>query len=243
MKTRLFVLPALALAACGPAKTTPDAGVDSSCGIDCAAQADYGLLPQTCFEYSTSNTASTPPALGVQVGKVETLEGGLQVMPVTYKVGGSIQQQDYFTVRDGALVLVRRTWLPGQSASYQDDTGALVGVTWLGADQGVGENVRNSVRVRLISGGTEKVEATQYNVGILQPSALELQTPKETYTAGLKLLLDEIPAHASSDTRRVLVRGTGFTLIASPLSYDGSTATEFKLQSVRTLADGSYDCG
>jgi len=239
MKTRLLVLPTLALAACGPGKATPDAGVDTACGIDCAAQAEYGLLPQTCFEYSGSNL----PSLGVQVGAVETLEGGVKVMPVTYKVGGLIRQTDYFSVQDGALVQVRRTWQPGESVSYQDDVGNLVGVTWLSAGQGAGETTRNTVNARFVKGNSDETKSTKFDVSLEEATPLSLKTPMETFTSGLRLNIAEVPEHGS-DIRRVLVRGTGFIRLSSPLdAMGGSAAGEYELQSIETLPEGSFDCG
>ena len=57
------------LFACGTADpVVPDAGViDTCCGIDCAAQRRYGLLVNTCFEYSASSAAQDPADLGVLV--------------------------------------------------------------------------------------------------------------------------------------------------------------------------------
>jgi hypothetical protein len=239
MKTRLVLLPALALAACGPAKGPTDASVDSSCGIDCAAQAEYGLLPQTCFEYAGSNL----PALGVQVGPVEQLEGGVAVMPVTYKVGGLIRQKDAFTVRDGALVQVRREWPPGNSVSYQDGSGNLVGVTWLSPGQGAGEVTRNTVSARRVGGGKDETTSTKFDVSLEEATPLALKTPKGTFPSGLRLNIAEVPEHAS-DIRRVLVRGTGFIRLSSPLdAAGGSAAGEYELVSVETLPEGSFDCG
>src|SRR5947208_3216329 len=59
---------AMALFACGGNKT-PDAGpmIDSSCGIDCAAQARYGLLAGQCYEYSDGTTTVSPPPLAAEV--------------------------------------------------------------------------------------------------------------------------------------------------------------------------------
>ncbi|MBM4381209.1 MAG: hypothetical protein FJ086_18205, partial [Deltaproteobacteria bacterium] len=233
MKTNLLLLPALALAACGPAKTTPDAGVDSSCGIDCVAQAEYGLLAQTCFEYTGTNL----PTLGVQVEPVEELEGGMAVMPVTYKMGGQVKQKDYFTVRDGALVQVRREWPPGNSVSYQDDLGNLRGVTWLAAGQGAGEVTRNTVMARRVGGGNDEARSTKFDVSVEEATPLSLKTPKESFTSGLRLNISEVPEHAS-DLRRVLVRGTGFVRFSSPLdAAGGSTTGEYELQSIQTLPE------
>jgi hypothetical protein len=239
MKTRLVLLPALALAACGPAKSTPDAGVDTSCGIDCVAQAEYGLLPQTCFEYSGNNL----PTLGVQVGAVEDLEGGVKAIPVTYKVGGLIRQTDYFTVRDGALVQLRRTWQPGESVTYQDASTAIVGVTWISPGQGAGETTRNTVNARKVGGGKDETTATKFDVSLEEATPLALKTPKETFTSGLRMNIAEVPEHAS-DIRRVLVRGTGFIRFSSPLDAAGGSASgEYELTSIETLPEGSFDCG
>ena len=240
MKTRLLLLPALAVAACGPAKSSPDAGVDTSCGIDCAAQAEYGLLPQACFEYTGNNL----PALGVQVGPAETLEGGMAVMPVTYKQGGLTKQVDYFTVKDGALVQVRREWPAAGSVSYQDGSGNLVGVTWLSPGQGAGEVTRNTVNARWVQGSTDRIDTdTKFDVSLEEATPLSLKTPKETFPSGLRLNISEVPEHAS-DIRRVLVRGTGFIRFSSPLDPAGSgTAGEYELQSIKTLPEGSFDCG
>ena len=130
MRLRMLVVVAVALSlgsACGPVKQKVDAGPDTSCGLDCAAQAYFGIVLNRCFEYSTDPlTAQTPPSLGVWVrdtrdpmtGKMFELEGGIQVIPVEYRQGGQIIQTDYFTFNGGDLTLMRR--IAGtQSVTYQ----------------------------------------------------------------------------------------------------------------------------
>jgi len=128
----------LALSACGSSTTTtPDAGPDVSCGLDCAAQARYGLIIDRCFEYSTSKTtADDPPALGLWVRPVFTIEGGVKVIPVEYRQNGQIKMIDSFGIVDGTLKLMRREFSgTGQSVTYK--TGMdITGVTWLQMESG-----------------------------------------------------------------------------------------------------------
>src|SRR5512140_2444422 len=86
----------LGLVGCGPTvKPTPDAGPDTSCGIDCAAQNRYGLIARRCFEYSNDPlNGQDPAALGALVLPVTKLEGGLDVMPVEYLQLGQLRMRD-----------------------------------------------------------------------------------------------------------------------------------------------------
>src|SRR4051794_124877 len=95
----LPLFPALVLVfACGPAKPTPDAGPDTSCGLDCASQEIFGLIKNRCFEYSDDPlNKQTPPALGVWVKPdLFKLEGGIDTIEVDYRKGGQTVQLDYF---------------------------------------------------------------------------------------------------------------------------------------------------
>src|SRR5262245_19903143 len=108
MRAQWALLAATVTLGCG-GKATPDAGtVDTSCGLDCAAQTRFGLLFGTCFEYTDGTTAATPPALAAEVMPLTTLEGGLSVLQLKYSSGGQRRMQDSFTIVDGTLKLVRR---------------------------------------------------------------------------------------------------------------------------------------
>lgn len=245
MTKTTLTLTAVALCAFGCGGNTPgpvDAGVDTSCGIDCDAQTEYGLQPQTCFEFTSTETNETPPALGVLVGPVTTLEGGVKVMPVSYRAGGLTKMEDSFTIKNGDLYLVRRSWLPGESVTYKDDSGNLVGTLWVRHSTGAGENYGDQTKADSIKASGRTSDATTYTVITSVPGSTELQTPLEKYTDGLKLVFSETPNHGA-DSRRVLVRQKGFTLISSPLSVSGGTAQPYKLQNIKTLPAGSNECG
>lgn len=242
MRLTFLSLIASVLAACGPRPTTtPDAGPDTSCGLDCAAQNRYGLIVDRCFEYSDSNTTpADPPALGAWVRPVFTLEGGLKVLPVEYRVNGQIKMIDSFTIRGGALYLVRREFSgTGQSVTYK--TGMdITGVQWLQMESGAGETytTETDAFVANPSGGVST--PTTYRMSTAAASASELKTVLTTYTSGLKLLVGETPDHGS-DPRRVFVPDVGFVLIASSFSLRPGTAASYHLQKIRDI--GSPDGG
>lgn len=238
----------LALAACGPApRQEQDAGIDTSCGLDCAAQQHYGLLVNRCFEYSTTAFAQNPAALGVVVRPVEQLEGGLPVLPLEYRESGQTKMTDYFTLRDGSLLLARRTWLPGQSVTYRDaEDGPISGVTWLSPSAAVGETYSSSTWATVAGAGNLISEATTYRVVLAAASTSERTVPLSTYPEALQMLLSETPDHGV-DPRRVFVDGTGFVFFTSSFSPLASvTASPYYLQKIRDLGTpdaGPEDCG
>lgn len=235
----LFVF---ALSACGPkSTTTPDAGPDTSCGLDCAAQARYGLIVERCFEYSEStSTPQDPPALGAWVRPVFTLEGGVKVLPVEYRVNGQIKMIDSFTIRDGNLYLVRREFSgTGQSVTYK--TGMdLTGVQWLAMESGPGETYTTNTDAFVANTSSGASTPTTYRMTTADASASELKTSLTTYTSGLKLLVGETPDHGS-DPRRVFVPDVGFVLIASSFSLLPGTTVPLSVQKIRDI--GSPDGG
>ena len=248
MRLRMLVVVAVALSlgsACGPVKQKVDAGPDTSCGLDCAAQAYFGIVLNRCFEYSTDPlTAQTPPSLGVWVrdtrdpmtGKMFELEGGIQVIPVEYRQGGQIIQTDYFTFNGGDLTLMRR--IAGtQSVTYRTDTN-ITGVKWLTMGTGAGENFSTNTTAFLSRDNSST--ATAYRITTDVPTAGEKKTPLATYDTAFKILFGETPDHGA-DSRRVFVPNTGFVIIASPFNLLGGSPTPHHLQRVRDI--GTTDAG
>lgn len=243
----ILALPLLLLAvACGGGeKPPPDAGVDESCGIDCDAQKQFGLIVGKCFEYSKTSTAVTPPDLGVHVGEVVTLEGGVKAIPVTYRTGGLTKMEDSFTFKNGDLYLVRRTWQASESVTYKDDAGNIVGVLWLRKGTSAGETIESpGVKADFINGSNRSSDNTTFTVSTTAATANDLKTPQETFAEGLRLSLSETPLHGA-DTRRYFVRDTGFIRFSSYLQLQtaGASAQEYVLQKTRDIPVGQFDCG
>lgn len=238
---------ALLLAACPqpPPPPPPDAGPDTSCGLDCAAQERYGLILNRCFEYSTTSFPANPAELGVLVSKAPDLEGGLKVLQLEYLQSGQIRMTDAVTIKEGVLLLARRTFLPGQSVTYRDASGKIVGAKWLTLQTGAGESLVSSAQAD-VQGSGPKMEPTSYRVTTAQPTASELSVPLQRFDTGVKLLFSETPDHGA-DPRRVFVPGTGFVLFSSYFSpLVSGTAQEYRLQRIRDLGTpdaGSAECG
>ncbi|MFT3709966.1 MAG: hypothetical protein QM817_20230 [Archangium sp.] len=235
-----FVVLVAVLTGCGPKMMTVDAGPDTSCGLDCAAQTRYGLLLDTCFEYSTDNTtAQTPPSLGVWVQRQMTadglfeLEGGVKSLVVEYRQGGQTVGTDYLTIKNSDLYLLRRI-AGGQSVTYKTDQ-AITGVKWLSMTTGTGENFSTMSSAFLSRDNSST--ATAYRITTDVPTGAEKKTPMMTYDSAIKILFGETPDHGS-DPRRVFVPDVGFTLIASPFSLLGGSPTPHYLQKVRTVTVG-----
>lgn len=233
-------------AACGGGGEKPDAGpmIDTRCGLDCAAQAKYGLIAGTCFEYSDTTTAVPTPRLAAEVKPKRELEGGIVVMDVDYTEGGQRRLQDSFTIVNGELKLVRRTFgAGGTSVSYKKTTGELEGVKWLSLTSTTGENSSTMTSADVIAPPAARVtESTTYRVALSAASSSELTVPLKTYDSGLKMLITESPTDHGSDSRRVWVPGTGFVLIATPLALVGGTSQEYRLQKIKDTADAGL-CG
>jgi hypothetical protein len=242
MRIVLGALLVLASACGAPNKPVPDAGPDTSCGLDCAAQGKYGLIVDRCFEYSSSNSTPDPlPALGLWVKPVFTLEGGVKVLPVEYRVGGQTKLIDDFGIVNGNLVLMRREF-PGssQSVTYKDAANAIVGVKWMGLDIAAGQTTDNSAQAFVVgSSGQGTTEAVSYPVTTVGATVSEQKTPLKTYPDAIELLFGESPPHGS-DAKRVFVPDVGFTVVAAPFSINASAPTPVMLQAIRDLgtADG-----
>jgi hypothetical protein len=241
------LLPLLLLAtACGSSGTgSLDAGPDTRCGLDCVAQANYGLVVNRCFEYSDeASKKKDPPLLGALVLPVFTLDNNVKVLPVEYRQGGQLKMRDSFTLKNGDLVLVRREFLDSnQSVTYRDASLAISGVTWLHLNSSSGETSTSAVKAFVVdaAGKSTSNDAT-YRVTTATPSASELNTPLNNYLDGLKLLPGESPTDHGSDARRIFVSGVGFVLIASPFSLAaGAQTTPLMLQRIRDL--GTPDAG
>lgn len=234
----------LALTACSPPSNKMDGGaVDDSCGIDCVSQAHYGLIANRCFEYSTSDSMpNDPPEVGAWVKPVFTLEGGVKVMPVEYRKGGQTLMIDNFAFDNGALKLMRREFIrQGRSTTFRDDSMAIVGVTWLTAVSGPGENQVSTVQADNVDqSGTHMTEATTYRVSTQNPTAAQLKTPLQPYTSGLRLLTTQTPERGA-DPLRTFVTDVGFITISSPFNFAGGNPTPIFLQRIRDI--GSPDAG
>ncbi|MBE2248885.1 MAG: hypothetical protein IAE78_04990 [Myxococcus sp.] len=232
------------LAACGPVKPTSDGGaVDDSCGIDCAAQARFGLIANRCFEYSVSEaTKSDPPKLGALVKPVFTLEGGVKVMPVEYREGGQTLMIDNFSFENGSLKLLRREFpRQGRSVTFRNDAMAITGVTWLLADAAPGQNQTSTVQADTVDqSGMHTVEAASYRVTTQAPTPAQLKTPLSDYASGLRMLTSQMPDRGA-DPIRTFVTDLGFITITSPFNYAGGNPTPVFLQRVRDI--GSADAG
>ncbi len=233
----------LLLVACSGGKTTPDAGpmIDTSCGLDCAAQERYGLIAGRCFEYSNTGSVVDPPALAAEVRAVRDVEG-VKVMDVAYTKTGNPQMLDLFTIVNGELKLIRREFGVGTaSVAFKDDSGKLVGVKWLAPTTGGGENFSTSVKADVIAPPAARVsEDTTYRVTTNDPSGTDLRFPIGTFDAGVRMLITQTPDRGS-DSRRTWIPGVGFALVTTPLVI-GGTPLEYTLQKVKDTPDGG-PCG
>lgn len=238
MRLLPLVTALLLASACGPAKPTPDAGPDTSCGLDCASQEVFGLIKNRCFEYSNDPLAKqTPPELGVWVKPdLFELEGGIQTISVEYRKGGQIVQTDFFTFKNGDLMLMRRI-AGSQSVTYRTGT-TITGVKWLSPTTGAGENF--STMTSAFLSRDDSSTPTDYRITTDAPTTAEKRTPLATYDTAFKVLFGESPDHGS-DSRRIFVPGTGFTIIASPFNLLGGSPTPVYLQRIREI--GTADAG
>lgn len=238
MRLFLFSLTLGLSISCGPPKPAPvDAGPDTSCGLDCAAQRTFGLIINRCFEYSADSTQKeTPPNLGVWVKELFELEGGIRTIPVEYRKGGQTLQTDYFAFKNGDLMLMRRI-AGNQSVTYKTDA-SISGVKWLSQTSAAGENFSTTTTAFLSA--NDSSAPTTYRITIDVPTTAEQRTPLATYENAIKMVIGETPAHGA-DTRRIFVPGTGFTLISSPFSLLGGSPTPNYLQRIRDL--GTPDAG
>jgi hypothetical protein len=235
------------LAGCGkPPAPTPDAGVDDSCGIDCEAQARFGLLAERCFEYSDAFDAQEPPALGVWVRPVRELEGGVRVIPVEYLENGIRRMEDLFLFTGGELRLARRVWTStSESVTYRDADANIVGVAWWQPGIAPGVNFKTSAQAEVLQAGMQSTQPTTLAVVGAGPTAAEQTVPHGAYPDAVKLLFNEDPPHGT-DARRVFAEGVGFTLFSSRLALSGGTSRELRLQAIRDVGTedgGAHACG
>ncbi len=234
---------ALTFLACGKTPTPIDSGtpVDTSCGLDCDAQKRYGLLLNTCFEYADGPTATNPPALGVFVREVFTLEGGVKVLVVEYSVGGQKKMTDSFSIKDGRLLLMRREFSLG-SVTYKAMPTEIVGVAWLEPESGNNSNVSTTANADVLLGAVRKTESTTYRVTLANASGSQLATPAGGFDAGFQMLFSEDPDHGS-DGLRIWVPNVGFVNFSSTFALTpGGTSTQYRLQRIRTI-DPLSDAG
>jgi hypothetical protein len=243
---RALLVVVCGLLACGGKPvTTVDAGIDTSCGLDCAAQGTYGLLVNRCFEYSSDSVMGhNPPALGAWVKPLRTLEGGVKVLPVEYRIGGQLRMTDNFSIINGELYLMRREFNGAGSITYKTGA-AITGVKWLVPGAGKGENYDTDVDGFVVgSSGSGATTGTSFRMTTAAGATSELRTPFQTFTDGLKLLPGETPDHGA-DTRRIFVPQVGFVVISSALSPTPGQALPYFVQRVRdpgTPDGGAEDC-
>ncbi len=236
--TALFVL-----AACSPPSKPPDAGVmiDTSCGLDCDAQKRFGLLLNTCFEYADGPTGMDPPALGIFVRQVFTLEGNVKVLVVEYSVLGQLKMTDSFGFNDGRLLLMRREFSGGQSVTYKNAANEIVGVAWLERMSAAGSTVSSSASADVLLGGSNRMtEATTYRVTLETATGSQTTVPLQSgpFDAGVQMSFGETPDHGS-DGKRVWVPGLGFIFFSSTFQLaSGGSSPQYRLQRVRTLGAG-----
>jgi len=251
MRNALTITLVLGLCAgCGPPpkKPVPDAGPDTSCGLDCVAQERYGLVVKRCFEYSDSQSGANPASLGVEVKSVEPLEGDVKALPVEYTRGGQPVMTDYFLLTNGDLLLARRTFQPGHSVTYKDEAGNIIGTPWLKAGTVVAENFTTNTQADVVvpDPGVRHTDPTAFTVVTQAPSSSEKTVPAGTFPDAFKMIFSENPAHGA-DPRRVFMPGTGFTLFSSTFSdATGGSAQEYRLQKIRDIGSadgGSTMCG
>ncbi len=245
MRAQLALLVVTATACGTAAQGGTDAGPDTTCGLDCAAQATYGLVVNRCFEYSDdASKKKDPPSMGAQVLPVFTLDNKVKVLPVEYRQSGQLTMRDSFAIKNGGLLLVRREFpQSNQSVTYRDSMLQVSGVKWLQTNSASGETSTSMVKALVVNeaGAMGSTDST-YRVTTAAPSASELRTPLNSYLDGLKLLFSESPTDNGSDSRRVFVPQVGFVLIASPFSLTpGAPTTPLMLQRIRDI--GSPDAG
>lgn len=236
------------LVACSPPpKVIPDAGIDTSCGVDCAAQSRYGMILGRCFEYSDTMSAQTTPALSVWVRQLLTLEGNVPVIQADYRQGGQTRMIDSFLFTQGELRHARREFFPvAQSVTYKDDTGKITGVTWLEPTSDDGQHVTTSAKADVSATGGRSSEPTEYKTSFAAANATELNVPLKKYDSGLQMLFDESPNEHGLDGRRVFVPDVGFILFSTSLSLQpGPPVLQYRLQKIRDVATdgGAADCG
>ena len=246
-RTTLVTLAGIALlSACDQQeKPPPDAGVDTSCGIDCDAQARYGLILNRCFEYVTSNDE----VMGAFVSETRELEGGIPVIAVDYYDGSGIwRMTDSFTIVSGSLKLVRREWKSGAggSVTYKDEANAIVGATWWEPSTTSGQSIVSEVVADVVV-GTRTADPTTYTVVTTEPTSAEKTVPAGTFDNSVKMLFNlQSGASQGPDARRVFAENTGFTTISTSFSATSTDYVTYRLQAIRdigTADGGNHPCG
>ncbi len=224
---------ALAFCACPqPHHEVPDAGPDTSCGLDCAAQAEFGLQFKRCFEFSSNpTTVEYPQAFAIYVKGLFKLEGDVQTIEVDYLSSGQIKGQDFFTLPNGTLTLARRI-SGGSSATYLQN-GVVDGVQWLPAGTIAGAEIDTTRDERLSTGAT--TEGVQYRITTVEASPADLTTldPGISTDGGYSMIFNNTPA-AKSDTQRIFVPGVGFTRV-TPSSTIIVGGVPYYLQKIRDI--------
>lgn len=202
------------------------------------------MLLNTCFEYADGPTGTNPPAIGVFVREVFTLEGGVKTLSVEYSALGQKKMTDSFGIKDGMLLLMRREFSGGQSVTYRNATTDIVGVGWLDRKSAAGTNLESTATADVLMGGSNrKSEATTYRTTLAQASDSQSTVPAQMgpVDGGLQMLFSESPDHGS-DGLRVWVPDLGFINFSSSFLLAGGSSTQYRLQKVRTI-DGTSDAG
>ncbi len=231
------------ITACGtPAKPPVDAGkpVDTSCGIDCDAQKEYGLLLNSCLEFADGPTAVDPPALGIFVREVFTLEGNVKVLVVEYLQSGQKKMTDSVGIVDGKLKLMRREFSGGQSVTYKNAANEIVGVDWLSPSSAAGSSLESTSNADVLLGGSNrKSESTTYRVTLDEAPASQITVPAagSPFTGAVRMSFSETPDHGS-DGLRVWMPKVGFIFYSSSFTLAGGTAPQYRLQRARTVGEG-----
>ncbi|MBS1149114.1 MAG: hypothetical protein H6Q89_812 [Myxococcaceae bacterium] len=234
------------LIACGTPSKPVDAGtpIDTSCGLDCVAQKSFGLLLNTCFEYADGPTATNPPAVGVFVREIFTLEGGVKTIGVEYSIGGQKKMTDSFGIKDGTLLLMRREFSGGQSVTYKNTANEIVGVGWLDKGANVGSNLQSTSNADVLLGGSNRMsESTTYRVTLAEATTSQITVPARAtpWDGGMQMLFSESPDHGS-DGLRIWVPEVGFINFSSTFQLAGGSSAQYRLQRIRTI-DPTSDAG
>jgi len=248
-----LAIAALAFCACPQPHHEPvDAGPDTSCGLDCAAQAQFGLITGRCFEYSADpNTPETfqypfviwvPPLSTGGEKQPFTIEGNVVTLRVNYLVGTLQRGYDLFTIPNGTLTLARRNVQSGgtDSITYFQD-GKIDGVQWLPSGTVTGAEIET---VRDAKHLNDTVDSnTSYRITTTELTSELQKTVNNAFSTdgGFAMIYGESPAHFA-DALRVFVPGLGFTQITPTARI--VPAVPYYLQNVRDIdPDGGTPCG
>jgi len=201
----------------------------------------FGLQVGRCFEYTTGDVATTAPALGVMVERIDDVQFEVPTYEVAYRLSGAIAMYDYVAFDGQAMVLYKRSFPGGNSYIYDPPLKRLVQPVY------AGDRVESSSEVR-VRDGTGALLATQthsFTADIFDDADVTLPIG-ETVTAN-KIAFQEKKADGSPATRsefRTFAGGDGKDFLAADgfvrIEFDftvGGTggSVVYKLQKVRAL--------